>query len=138
MNWHTQVADLMTRNPVRVEVDAAPSEVRDLLARHAFHHLPVVRGGVLVGIVSATDLARVSLAAWVDDAATEAATIDATFSLADIMTWEPDFVRVHDPIKLAADRLSSGEYHALPVMDDADRLVGIVTSTDILRWVVRA
>jgi len=137
MNWHTHVHDLMSRDPVTVDLDASPSALRRLLEERSFHHLPVLDGGVLVGIVSLIDLARVSLEPWVHDRATDDATVDATFRVADLMTWEPETVRDHDPARLAADKLCAGNFHALPVLDAEDRLVGIITSTDLLRWLVR-
>lgn len=138
MNWHTRVRDVMSDRPVAVDLDAPPSRIQALLAEHPFHHLPVVDGDIVVGVVSAVDLARVSLGAWVQDEATQAAWLDATFSMADLMSWEPECVQATDPVKLAADKLSGGDFHCLPVVDGDRRLVGMVTSTDLLRWLVTA
>ncbi len=138
MNWNALVRDVMNDKPVFVDIDDPPSRVQALLAESPFHHLPVMKDGVLVGIISATDLARVSLGAWVKDAATQKAWLDATFTMSDVMTWEPECITATDPLKLAADKLSSGDFHALPVVDDQQQLVGMVTSTDLLRWLVTA
>ncbi len=138
MNWHAKVRELMTIDPVSIDVLAKPSEVLEALRGSTFHHLPVVDRGVLVGIVSSVDLARVSLGAWVQDEETEKAWLDSKFRIRDLMTWEPEFVRVDDDIRLAADKLSAGSFHSLAVLDAGDRLVGIITSTDILRMVALA
>lgn len=136
MNWNAQVRDVMSTRPVSIDVDDKPSTIQKVLDGNPFHHLPVMKDGVLVGIVSATDLARISLGAWVKDEATQKAWLDATFTMSDVMTWEPECVRASDPLKLAADKLSSGNFHALPVVDGNDKLVGMLTSTDLLRWLV--
>lgn len=138
MNWNAHVRDVMSDRPVFVEIDDPPSKVQEVLTRAPFHHLPVMKGGVLVGIISATDLARISLGAWVKDHATQQAWLDATFTMSEVMTWEPECVQASDPLKLAADKLSSGDFHALPVVDGNQQLVGMLTSTDLLRWLVTA
>lgn len=138
MNWSHKVRHLMSTPAVFVEIDAKPSSVLALLEASAFHHLPVLDGGVLVGVVSTLDLARVSLAAWVSDERTERAWLDTQFRISDLMTWEPRFVRADDSVKLAADKLSDGDIHCLPVLDNSDALVGMITSTDLLRWIVTA
>jgi len=138
MNGSTHVQDLMSTPPVFIDIGAAPSAVQATLEGNAFHHLPVLDRGVLVGVVSAVDLARVSLGVWVQDPKTEAAWMDSNFRIADLMTWEPVCCRVDDPVKLAADKLSDGAFHCLPVLDREDRLVGMLTSTDLLRWMVNS
>ena len=138
MNWHAKVRELMTIDPISIDVQARPSEVQQALEGRNFHHVPVIDRGVLVGILSTLDLARASLGAWVEDEDTQKAWMDSTFRIRDLMTWEPEFVRVDDDIRVAADKLSTGSFHSLPVLDSGDRLVGIITSTDILRMVALA
>jgi CBS domain-containing protein len=133
MVWSQPVRTLMVKDPVCVEVSMSPSAVYAVLDAHRFHHVPVLDKGSLVGVISALDIAKVSLGAWVHDAATEDAWMDRQFRVKDIMTWEPEFVRESDTLRLAADRLAEGSFHCLPVLDDEDNLVGILTSTDLLR-----
>jgi CBS domain-containing protein len=138
MNWSQPVRNLMTAEPRAIGVDASPSEVRALLEEQLFHHLPVLDGDVLVGIVSAVDLARVSLGAWVENPATVGAWLDAHFRIRDLMTFEPECIGADDPVRRAADKLSAGTFHSLPVLDDEGRLVGMLTSTDLIRAIAHA
>ena len=46
-----------------------------------------------------------------------------------------DTVDTNDEIREAAKLLSSGKYHALPVMDNG-QLEGIVTSTDVINFLL--
>lgn len=137
MNWSQPVRNLMSTDPTSVDADAPPSVVRSLLESGAFHHLPVVDKGIVVGIVSPLDLARVSLGAWVKNADTAAAWLDSQFDIRDLMTWEPEFVRDDDTVRVAADKLSAGTFHSLPVLDEAGQLVGMLTSTDLIRAIVQ-
>lgn len=133
MHWSAHVRSLMTPDPICIQVDAPPSELAALLADRSFHHLPVVDGETLVGIVSTIDLARVSLENWVTDAATRAAWLDEKFQIRDLMTWEPAYIEADATVRAAAQALGDGGFHALPVLEDG-KLVGIVTSTDLLRF----
>ncbi len=54
----TRVADVMTRDLVQVPPDAPPRDVMGLMTRRRVRHIPVVKGGRLVGIVSIGDLVR--------------------------------------------------------------------------------
>jgi len=55
----TQVSVAMTRKLVTVESSEPLSAVFRCLAKGQFRHLPITEGGVVVGIVSLTDLAKV-------------------------------------------------------------------------------
>ena len=56
---HAQkVADVMTSNVVTVEESASPEEVVRLMEGHRIKRVPVVRNGVLVGIISRANLLR--------------------------------------------------------------------------------
>lgn len=134
MDMQLPVRSLMVTDPVSVGVGAPLSRVRELLAEHAFHHLPVLSdNGGLVGVLSASDLARVSLDAWVADRDTVSAELDATFVLADVMTHEPVTASPDTTLRQAAELLGDGGFHSLPVVSSDGTLVGMLTSTDLLR-----
>jgi CBS domain-containing membrane protein len=130
------VRNIMTTNVLSVQLDDPPSAVQALLRDRAFHHVPVLEGDVVVGILSAIDLARFSLEGYVSDSATVDAHLDTEFSIAELMSAEPASVKASDTIVLAAEMLSEGYYHALPVVDDEGRLLGLVTSTDLIRYML--
>lgn len=131
MNLHGPVRQVMTPNPLHIDVGAPVTEVRRLLRERAFHHVPITSAGRLVGILSSTDLGRIALDAWVD-AETAAAHL-ATFDLAHIMTPEPETIDPDCSVRYAAMKLSGGQFHSLPVVDSDGALVGMITSTDLLR-----
>jgi CBS domain-containing protein len=138
MDMQLPVGSLMVADPVCVRVGEPLSRVRELLAEHAFNHLPVVSDqGGLVGILSAADLAQVSLDAWVADADTVSAELDATFELAAVMTHEPVTASPDTTLRQAAELLGDGGFHSLPVVSSDGTLVGMLTSTDLLRHLAR-
>jgi CBS domain-containing protein len=136
MNPYAPVRHVMTRDPVCVELDTPPSTARRLLSNHPFHHLPVVRSGRIVGILSLADLLPHALSAYVADAATVDAHLDAVTSLERLMTMEPETVGPDDSLLHAATLLADGRFHAVPVVDGEGAVLGILTTTDIVRHFV--
>jgi acetoin utilization protein AcuB len=127
------VRDRMTRSPTTIHSDALVSGAVELMRSRRVRHLPVVdRGGRLVGIVTDRDLRQV-----VFDPAVQARLSHATEALRgltvrDVMTWGAISVTPTASIRDAARLMHENKIGALPVTDD-DRLVGILTETDVLR-----
>lgn len=132
MHLHGPVRSYMTPDVAALSYDAPVSQARALLRAHAFHHIPIVDDGRVVGILSATDIARISLESWGTDIATVDAHLDAHFTLPEIMTLDPALVEASSSIHEAAEILAEGLFHALPVVDNG-KLVGMITTTDLLR-----
>lgn len=133
MKQNQPISQLMARDPITVHTQQSLSDVRKLIAEHGVHHVPVVSGKKLVGLVSANDLLRLCYGdpSQVDRRAADA-TLDA-MTLRDAMVEDLATIQHKEPIKRAAELLSTGKFHSLPVLDGED-LVGIVTSTDLIRF----
>jgi len=95
-------------------------------------HLPVLDGDTLVGILSERDLRLIMVAASDEPGK------DATYSflkeskVADAMTRLPLTISWDESLREAAKRMLLAKINALPVVDEADKLVGIITSHDML------
>ena len=134
MRRSERVSKWMTRDVRTVQVGQRLSEVSELMRSEAFHHVPVVDGARLVGILSATDLLRVSYEYGVDDRHNNAV-LDDTVTIRELMT-EPLTVRHDATVRDALELLASGKFHAVPVVGDAGEVVGILTTTDVVRNVL--
>ncbi len=126
---------IMAADPVTVDRSQTVSEVRFLLANERIHHLPVIEEGRLVGMISSNDVMRVSLALDTDDAVSRTL-LDKTVSIDDLMVTDLVTVSAHGSVRDAAIALSAGGFHAVPVVDDEAHLVGIVTSTDLIQYLL--
>ncbi|MDY7228586.1 CBS domain-containing protein [Hyalangium rubrum] len=120
------VDELMTREVITLEADAALAQVDDLLKRHHIRHLPVVQGRKLVGLVSHRDLIRAL-------ARQSAQKKMQPFSVKEVMTREVETVEPHVSAREAIDRLLENRFGCLPVVDEGGHLLGIVTESDFLR-----
>jgi CBS domain-containing protein len=132
------VRHIMTTDVLAVQVRAPLSEVRRLLRHHPFHHVPVLDGDRLVGLLSSVDLARLGLEAWGVGEETVDAHLDASFRVEEVMSVGLEALRPHDTVEKATEILADGRFHALPVVDEHEHLVGLLTSTDLLRFFYRA
>ncbi len=101
-------------------------EVWEFMVANSVQHIPVVQGDELVGLLSSWDIARYAL----ERGSSELASIFASEAM------ERGLVRL-DPkatLREAADKLADGGFHSLPITDDNNELVGILTSTDVIRY----
>lgn len=133
MRKNVPVAEIMTRNPRAVHFGMPLSDVRHAMEAGGFHHIPIVSGTELLGMVSSTDLLRAAVEAG--DPSMNDGTLNRATSIAETMTAGLTTVGPHDTIRHAAELLSSGRFHALPVVEGRT-LVGIVTTTDLLRYLI--
>jgi len=135
LNRNEPVRFLMTQEVTSVQITEPISHARTLLQRAHFHHLPVCNGKVLVGILSKSDLAPLTLERYVPDDATVNAWLDQNHTIAQTMSYDPIALSPDTTVKKAAEYFASGEFHALPVVDERNQLIGVVTTTDLARWV---
>jgi len=128
------VSKVMTKNPTTIHEAAAVSELRKIFEDGDIHHVPVVSGDTLVGIVSWSDFLRVSFGEFGNQDGRQLDTIlDHTYKPTDLMTRNPVVIPATSTVRDAARLLSEGDFHALPVVE-GETLVGIVTSTDLLKY----
>lgn len=119
------IEQIMTPDPATISPQSSAAEARRLLDSNVINHLPVVEGDRLVGIVSSSDLLKLYL---LDDTL-------ALFSRATVdQIMETNLILLDEQATLgeAAEKLSMGNFHALPVVNKKRRLVGIVTSSDLI------
>lgn len=134
MKKNEKIDRILTREVVTIHVGQAVSDVRKIFAKHGFHHVPVVSGNKLIGIVSASDLLGISIQGVGGDERSMDAYLDHQFSIAGLMKTDLKTLSLRSTIADAAEVLSDGSFHAVPVIDENDELKGLVTSTDLIRF----
>lgn len=127
------VAQIMTKDIFFVEAHQTLPEAREMFAKNHIRHLPVVKEGNLVGMLSRTDIMRLSFGETYGQNENEVD--EAMFDLLkieDVMTQNPKVVAPSDNLQDVAGMLAQEEFHALPVAVNGD-LQGIITTTDIIK-----
>jgi acetoin utilization protein AcuB len=132
------VSRIMTSDVQSVQLDGKLLDVYDLTRKHHIRHVPVLHGNQLVGIISRTDLNRLTFSGLFNSEEGVDEAIFEMLSIGQVMSHKPRVVNQKDTIKLVAEILASEEFHALPVVDEKDhtKLIGIVTTTDVIRYML--
>jgi CBS domain-containing protein len=129
-----RVRDIMGKNVVRISVSERLSTVEDIMTLGHVRHMPVVRGGKLVGVVSERDLLRASLSVLSEHRGAERRAFLHVVEIARVMSAPPIVIGPDATIDEAALVMAEKKIGCLPVVD-GDHLLGMVTETDVLRAV---
>jgi CBS domain-containing protein len=97
--------------------------VDDYVIRRGRRALPVSEDGRLVGLVSITDAREVPRTAW------PATNVERVMTRVPLKTVTPE-----TGLDVAMALLAEGDFHQLPVVDGAGRLVGMLSRSDVLRY----
>ena len=120
---------IMTTDPITVGPQESVAYAKSILDSKDIHHLPVTEDGVLVGILTSSDLLKLDIFKG------KAAAL-AAIKVEQVMEAEPVTLDVFADLIDVAAKLSDGSFHALPVVEADNVLVGIVTSTDLINHVL--
>lgn len=134
MKGRAPVSKIMTKNPIRINLTNDVLDAVEIFNERNIHHLPVVCGDHLIGMISKSDIDRIS---YVNDVSQKHANraVYEMWDLDQVMTKQVVTVQADDQIRDAAALLAEGKYHALPVLSK-DKLEGIVTSTDVIQYLL--
>lgn len=135
------VQDVMTAHPVTVEMGTSIKEALVLLARHGVTSLPVVSSGRRVrGVVSEADLIRESVARdpRVQEAPIESCAVSPPRTVDEVFSPHAVVVHPDDDLAVAVELMTSTSVKSLPVVDRHNRLVGMVSRSDVVRLLARA
>ena len=134
MRRNQPVSSIMTKGPTTVHIRQSLADVRGVMTEKQCHHVPVVDGDKLVGMLTSTDLLRASYE-YGEDPRNVQAVPDHTRSIEDLMQRTLVTLRPKDTVRDAAEIFSKNWFHALPICEDG-KLVGIVTTTDVMGYLV--
>lgn len=129
-----KLIDVMSPEPITVELGQPISDVYALFQELPFHHVPVVQGERPVGMISATDILKLVYDVEGHDEHLLRSFLDHQFTLEDAMSTDLVSATADQPLRVAVDHMATGELHSVLVTDDDGDLVGIVTSTDLIRF----
>jgi CBS domain-containing protein len=117
-----KVSQYMSRPPLTIGPQTDFHRAFDLMHSRRIHHLPIVDGDRVVGLVAERDLLL---------AAANFGSAEVT--VAEIMRGAPVCVSENAALKQAARLLVVNHIGSLPVLNARKALVGIITETDIFK-----
>lgn len=119
-----QIRNIMTASPVTVSPESTLTDIATIFRKRRIHHLPVVKEGKLVGLVTTYDLWKLNKT---EDAYKQ-------IRVSEIMNTNICKISPIDKVGTAAELLMDKRFHALPVVNLRGELKGIVTSFDIMKY----
>lgn len=136
MKKETPIETIMSKNIIALTREDDLQYAEMLFKKHKIRHIPVVNSESVIGMLSYSDLLRISFSDIADDEHHVDSIVYNMFTIEQVMTKTLITINSKTTIKEAAEILSNNEFHALPVVDDSI-LVGIVTTTDLLKYFIR-
>jgi acetoin utilization protein AcuB len=129
------VQDWMTHDPITIDPQTTLPEASRLMKECSIRRLPVVDNGRLVGIVTLGDLREASPSQATSLSIYELNYLLSRLTVGEIMTREPISIAPDTSIEAAARLMLEHKIGSLPVVD-ANKVVGIITESDIFRLLV--
>lgn len=136
MKQKLRVRDLMTEDVLTVSPEDDLTKLYDLMDAQHIRHVPVITDDEdLEGIVSDRDLLRGALGESDDLPLTVRRQMLEQVKVSEIMNTEPVTAEPDQDLREAGESMMEYKVSCLPVVDGG-RLVGIITESDFVRWVV--
>ena len=124
--YELKIEQVMTANVVTVGPDAPMSSLAETLRLNRISGCPVLENGELVGIISLEDLIKTLICG------------DTEAAVRDRMTTAVITASAHESVIEAVKKFSQYRVGRLPVVDRDRKLVGMLTSGDITRGLLKA
>ena len=131
-----QVRDWMTPNPITIDIKTTLPEAHKLMKECRIRRLPVVDHGKVVGILTQGDIREASPSDATSLSIFELNYLLAKLNVEKIMTRDPITITPGATIREAAQIMLEHKIGGLPVIEN-ERLVGIITESDIFRVLVQ-
>ena len=136
MKKRMPISMIMTKDLITLNFDDDLMTAEKLFNENKIRHIPVVKGKSIVGMLSYTDLLRISFADAVDEHEEYVDTVVYNmFTIEQVMAKNLVSVNPRATVKEVAQILAKKEFHALPVVEN-NKLVGIVTTTDLINYLL--
>ncbi|UAM98387.1 CBS domain-containing protein [Polaribacter litorisediminis] len=133
MKKRVEVSEIMSRKLITLNISNTLEDAKKIFEENSIRHIPIVDEKKIVGMLSYSDILKVGYADATQDEKNIELTVFDWFTIKQVMTKELYSVPSNSTVKEVARMLADKEFHALPVVDDGE-LVGLVTSTDFIRF----
>lgn len=132
-----KVKDIMSTDLVTLDENEDLQLAETAMVQGRIRHLPVVKQGRLVGLVTHRDILRAQISSLADISPAERRSLKGSIKAHDIMQTNIKTVTPQTAVLEAAEILKTNKYGCLPVVNNGT-LVGIITEADFIDLVIRA
>lgn len=135
MKKNEPISSIMTREVITLSLKDSLYSAEKRMKTNHIRHMPVIENEKLIGLISLSDLQRISFIDAYSKEGTEDTPVYNMLSIKDMMIKNPLTATPQTTILEVSKLLASKEFHSLPVVDN-DKLVGIITTTDLLHYFI--
>ncbi len=132
------IASIMTRNVFFVHPNDNMQRVDDIFSTNNIHHIPVIDDeSHVVGILSKSDFLKIlhGFTLFKTEKSQEYnKAILRSLLVGEVMTKQVASLQPEDTVDIAAGYFRENLFHAIPVVDRQKKLVGIITTFDMLNF----
>ena len=126
-----KVVDVMTRDPITLTPMETVGQADEIMTQNRFRQIPIVKKKELVGIVTDRDVRSFLSGSLLANPQERDRALNTPVQ--EIMTTDPITVSPDDDIQEILELLIEEKIGGIPVVDESEGLVGIVTYVDLLR-----
>jgi acetoin utilization protein AcuB len=137
MNKWIEVRNIMTTDLITADPDETLESVRHKIIDNHIQHIPVIDGKKILGIISKGDIHRMEhhFTLFRSEKALESnRQIFSTILASEIMSKSLVKLKDTDAATTAVNLFRENLFHALPVVNERDQLVGMITPLDLLKY----
>ncbi|MDG1730634.1 MAG: CBS domain-containing protein [Algibacter sp.] len=131
------ISMIMTQDVITLKQTDSLETAEKLFKKNKIRHIPVVDDSEIIGMLSYSDLLRLSFAdVTIGDDSSADAMVYNMLTTGQVMKRSIVTVSSSKSIKEVAEILATKEFHALPVVNN-NILIGIVTTTDLINYLIK-
>jgi len=130
------VSTIMTPDVVTLNITDSLTTAEELFRKNNIRHIPVVSGHRIVGMLSHSDILRIGIPEVSENNESVVSTVYDMYTLDQVMTKNVKTLLHTDFIKTAALVFTESEFRALPIVDENENLVGILSTTDLIKFLL--
>ena len=135
MKQRVPVSQIMTKELVTLNTTQSLYDAERLFKEYNIRHIPVVEGDKILGVLSYSDLLRISFADVTEGEEDVSSVVYDMYTIPQIMAKAPITVQASTNMKEVAEILATQSFHSIPVLD-GEKLVDIVTTTDLIKYLL--
>lgn len=136
MKKRVPITEIMTKEVVTLNIKDKLETAEEIFKKKNIRHIPITSGKEVIGILSQTDLMRISFADAYNEHESEIDTmVYNLFSIEQVMVKDVTCVSPKATVHEVAAFFAQKEFHALPVVGE-NGLEGIVTTTDLINYLL--
>ncbi len=130
------VKDWMTTEVITLDENESILKAAQLLKKYKIRRLPITKNGKLAGIITISDINSIAPSKITPLDVHELYSFFAEIKVKEVMTKNPLTVRPDNTVEYAAIIMLENKISGLPVVNDSNYVIGIITQTDIFKLLI--